>query len=252
MLTCGKIQINTEKKKSTKDFSGLSFHNTKGNKRDFVFSALTSQFQNVVYAVTAPTQCQNRKTVTQAGYAPSECRGLGLRAATGLISFGGHWKQQELLWGHCHSSTGFSAVERIIPSIDTTLKYPSITHRGWISNPPICILKWMSASNGALCSCAGFVLFWCAVENIACFCLFLYMFYKTYSSWECTSDMWVTFNWSCLPKRKKEACYITATLLTCCMTALLRLLQTADGAVVSCWVHFQELIWKEGAAPKAT
>lgn len=67
-----------------------SFKDTIVSNRDFLFSILTSQFQNVLYAVTAPAQCQNRKTVTQAGYAPYECRGLGLRAATGLISFGGH------------------------------------------------------------------------------------------------------------------------------------------------------------------
>ncbi|KAM7406084.1 hypothetical protein PAMP_000486 [Pampus punctatissimus] len=75
--------------KSTGDFT-VSFHNTAVSNGDFLFSLLTSQFHNTVYAVTAPTQCQNRKTVTQAGYAPYECRGLGLRAATGLISFGGH------------------------------------------------------------------------------------------------------------------------------------------------------------------
>lgn len=76
--------------KSTGDFTVSSFHNTAVSNGDIHFSVLTSQFHNTLYAVTAPTQCQNRKTVTQAGYASSECRGLGLRAATGLISFGGH------------------------------------------------------------------------------------------------------------------------------------------------------------------
>lgn len=75
----------------------LSFHNTKVRIGIFFFFFFfwcdLSIPKNALYAVTAPTQCQNRKTVTQAGYAPSECRGLGLRAATGLISFGGHWKQ---------------------------------------------------------------------------------------------------------------------------------------------------------------
>ncbi|XP_034385449.1 serine/threonine-protein kinase 33 isoform X2 [Cyclopterus lumpus] len=65
--------------KSTGHFIGNHFN-----------AKVTSQFQNALYAVTASTQCQNRKPVTQAGYAPYECRGLGLRAATGLISFGGH------------------------------------------------------------------------------------------------------------------------------------------------------------------
>lgn len=71
-------------------YSWISFHKTKVSIRVFLFSHLTSQFQNALYTVTAPTECQNRKTVTMAGYAPSECRGLGPRAATGLISFGGH------------------------------------------------------------------------------------------------------------------------------------------------------------------
>lgn len=39
-----------------------------------------------------PLSVKTENPVTQAGYAPCECRGLGLRAAAGLISFGGHSK----------------------------------------------------------------------------------------------------------------------------------------------------------------
>lgn len=87
-----------------------------------------------------------------------------------------------------HSFFSPLAVERIIPSTYTTLTYPSITHRGWISNPPICILKWMSANNGRQCSFTGLM-------------FLVHM-------WECSLISFISIFWGCEQLLIKAACQI--------------------------------------------